>query len=80
MDRIHRREIGACSFLRPAQFFIRHNWNSDSVRFGDGERWQRREFDDGDFHRTGNGNLFLLIYGTGGISSFIIYCSVRGFS
>ena len=84
MDRIQRRQIDARPFLRPAQFFVfqlrSFSSNSNSVRIGGGERGKRHEFDVGDIHGTATGNLFLLIYGTCGISSFIICCWVRSFS
>jgi hypothetical protein len=40
-----------------------------------GKRWKRHGFGVGDIHGTADGNLFFLIYGTGGFSSFII-CSL----
>ncbi len=80
MDRIRRRQIDARPFLCPAQLRFLHNWNSDSVWFGGGERGKRHGFDVGDIHGTATWNLFFLIYGTGGISSFIISCLVRSFS
>ena len=73
MDRIRRRQIGARPFLRSAHFKFRHNWNSDSVRFGAGERRKRHEFADGEIHGTATGNLFFLVHGNGGISNFNIY-------
>ncbi len=80
MDRIQRRQIGSRPFLRTAQFSVFHNWNSDSVQFGAGERGKRHEFDVRDIHGTATGNLFFLVYGTGGISSFIISCWVWSWS
>ena len=80
MDRLRRRQIGACPFLRSAKYKIQHNWNSNSVRIGEGERGKRHEFANGEIHGTATGNLFFLIHGTGGISSFIISCSVRSLS
>ena len=79
-DRIRRRQISARPFLRPAQFFVQHNYNSNYVRIGAGERGKRHGFDVGEIHGTATGNLFFLIYGTGAISSFIIYCSFKSFS
>ena len=80
MDRIHRRQIGARPFLRPAQFFVLRTWNSNSVQFGEGERGKRHEFINGDIHGTATGNLFFLVHGTGGISSFIIFCLFTSWS
>jgi hypothetical protein len=71
MDRIRRRQIDARPFLRPAKFFVFHWW-SNSVRIGAAERGKRHEFNVGDIHGTATGNLFLLVHGSGGISSFII--------
>ena len=83
MDRIRRRQINARPFLRPAKFLFQENWKSNSVRFGGGERGKRHEFDVGSIHGTATGNLFFLLHGTGGISTFIIiiqclfeYCSL----
>jgi hypothetical protein len=72
MDRIRRRQIDARPFLRPARFRFLHKINSNSVRIGGGERGKRHEFNVGDIHGTATGNLFLLLYGTGEFSSFII--------
>jgi hypothetical protein len=47
MDRIRRRQIGARPFLRPTEFFVFLIWNSNSVRFGAGERGKRHEFANG---------------------------------
>ena len=80
MDWLRRRQIGARPFLRPAQFQFRHNWNSNSVWIGAGERGKRHEFNVGDIHGTATGNLFFLLLGTGGISSFIISCSIWSLS
>jgi hypothetical protein len=65
MDRIRRRQIVARPFLRPEKFLILQRINSDSVRFGAGERGKRHGFDVGDIHGTTAGNLFLLIHGNG---------------
>ena len=72
MDRIHRRQISAGSFLRPEKFFILHKINSDSVRFGQIERRKCHESNIRDIHSTTSGNLFLLVHGIGGFSSFYI--------
>jgi hypothetical protein len=56
------------------------NWNSDSVRFGAGERGKCHGFDHGEIHGTATGNLFFLIHGTGKFSSFIISSSIRSWS
>ncbi len=72
MDRIRRRQIDARPFLRPAQFSVFRRWNSNSVRFGGGERGKRHEFNVGDIHGTATGNLFFLLLGTGVFSNFII--------
>jgi hypothetical protein len=78
MDWIRRRQISARPFLRHEKFFIFHNWNSDSVRFGAGERGKCHGFDIGDIHGSATGNLFLFIHGNGGISIFIIiFCCFR---
>ena len=74
MDRIRRRQINARPFLRPAKFLFQENWKSNSVRFGGGERGKRHEFDVWDIHGIATGNLFLVLHGTGAISSFIICC------
>ena len=47
MGRVCRRQIDVRLFLRPAEFFIQHNWNSDSVQFGAGERGECHEFANG---------------------------------
>ena len=74
MDRIlRRRQIGARPFLRPAQWFIFHNWNSNSIRFGTGERGKCDEFDVWDIQGTANGNFFFLVHGTCRFSSFNIF-------
>jgi hypothetical protein len=80
MDRIQRREIGACPFLRSTEFSIQHRIHSNSVRFGGGERGKRHEFDIGDIHGTATGNLFFLVHGTGEISIFIILCLFISYS
>ena len=51
-----------------------------SLPIGGSERGKCDGFDDGQIHGTAAGNLFLLIYGTGGISSVIISCCVRSLS
>ncbi len=76
MDRIQRRQIGVRPFLRSAEYQVQHNWNSNSVRFGAGERGKRHEFNNGEIHGTATGNLFFFIHGTGGSSSFI-FCLFR---
>ena len=80
MDRVQRRQIDGRPFLRPAQFELQHNWNSNCVRFGGVERGKRHGFNVGDIHGTATGNLFFLLHRTGGISSFIIYCLCRSWS
>ncbi len=77
MDRIQRRQISSCPFLRPAQFFAYHIFHSDSVRFGGGERGKRHEFINGEIHGTATRNLFFLLHGSGAISNFIISCFYR---
>ena len=62
MDRIQRRQIDARPFLRPAKFFVFHIWNSNSVRFGAGERGKCDGFKVGKIHGAAIGNLFLHIY------------------
>ncbi len=85
MDWLRRRQIDARPFLRPAQWRFLRSWNSNSVRFGEGERGKRHGFNVGDIHGTATGNLFFLLHGTGeiticGFSSFINSCLVRSFS
>ena len=80
MDRIQRRQISSCPFLRPAQFFAYHIFHSDSVPIGDGERGKRHEFDVGDIYGTATGNLFFLLHGSGAIPRFIISCWFRSWS
>jgi hypothetical protein len=48
MDRIRRRQIDARPFLRSTKFRFLHTFNSNSVRFGAGERGKRHEFDVGE--------------------------------
>ena len=67
MDRLRRRQIDARPFLRPAQFFVFHMGNSNSVWIGAGERGKRHGFDVGDIHGTATGNLFFLVHGNGAI-------------
>ena len=65
MDRIRRRQIVARPFLRPEKFLILQRINSDSVRFGAGERGKRHGFENGDILGPATGNLFFLFHGTG---------------
>ncbi len=80
MDRLQRRQIGARPFLRTAKFSIFHNWHSNSVRFGACERGKCHEFNVWDIHGTATGNLFFLVHGACGISSFIISLCFRSWS
>ena len=52
MDRICWRQISTCPFLRSAEFFIRHNPNSNSVRIELGKRGKCYGFDFGDIYGT----------------------------
>ena len=63
MDRLHWRQISARPFLRPAEFWIHHNWKN-SVPFGSGERRKCHGFEIGKFHGTEKGNLFFLFHGS----------------
>jgi hypothetical protein len=64
MDRIRRRQIAARPFPRTEKFSFCQKKNSDSVRFGAGERGKRHEFDIGEIHGPATGNLFFLFRGT----------------
>ena len=46
-DRIRRRQISAGLFLRPAQFELQQNWNSNYLRICASERRKCHGFDDG---------------------------------